>query len=250
MEWILEKTARDMAENESRVIEFGGYSSNSPYAAFDAVLWPEGSVEAGYRTGETPATFLLSGLEIKTKDPMTAYKGRVGSGQLWIATPAKNGLVRVPSNEMELEVAGVPLGVPVVETFNSMFDKVLTPTKTGPILNLTQHVPTKEQVEAGVVDLDDRGELVDLLTFVEMPTKKKVRERAEQIAKLAGKACYFRDIESAMIGGAPFLMAPLEQELLKEGVTPVYAFSVRESVEKETPEGVVKTAVFRHKGFV
>jgi hypothetical protein len=35
-----------------------------------------------------------------------------------------------------------------------------------------------------------------------------------------------------MIGGAPFLMGPLEAALLKDNRVPVYAFSVRESVEK------------------
>lgn len=57
--------------------------------------------------------------------------------------------------------------------------------------------------------------------------------------------------ESAMIGGAPFLMAPLEGALRTRGVIPLYAFSVRESVEEALPDGSVrKTQVFRHAGFV
>jgi hypothetical protein len=54
-----------------------------------------------------------------------------------------------------------------------------------------------------------------------------------------------------MIGGAPYLMAPLERSLRSVGVYPVYAFSVRESVEQTAPDGTVrKTNVFRHAGFV
>jgi hypothetical protein len=54
-----------------------------------------------------------------------------------------------------------------------------------------------------------------------------------------------------MIGGAPFLMGPLETALRARGFSPVYAFSVRESVERTTATGAVeKTATFRHAGFV
>ena len=54
-----------------------------------------------------------------------------------------------------------------------------------------------------------------------------------------------------MIGGAPFLMGPLEAALLKDNRVPVYAFSVRESVEAPQADGSVRKAnVFRHGGFV
>jgi hypothetical protein len=54
----------------------------------------------------------------------------------------------------------------------------------------------------------------------------------------------------AMIGGAPWMMAALESALLDAYITPLYAFSVRESVEIAQPDGsVVKTAVFKHVGF-
>ena len=53
-----------------------------------------------------------------------------------------------------------------------------------------------------------------------------------------------------MIGGAPFFMGILEQELKKQGIKPVYAFSQRESVDKEMADGSVqKVAVFKHLGF-
>ena len=46
-------------------------------------------------------------------------------------------------------------------------------------------------------------------------------------------------------------MPPLEKALRGLGIRPLYAFSVRESVEETLPDGSVrKVAVFRHKGFV
>ena len=46
-------------------------------------------------------------------------------------------------------------------------------------------------------------------------------------------------------------MAPLERELKKRGITPLYAFSLRESAEKVEADGsTTKMVVFRHKGFV
>ena len=54
-----------------------------------------------------------------------------------------------------------------------------------------------------------------------------------------------------MIGGAPYLMAPLEKELRGWGLVPVYAFSVRESTEVVQDDGSVrKVNTFRHAGWV
>lgn len=59
------------------------------------------------------------------------------------------------------------------------------------IVNLTQHAGTAEQLAAGVADLGATSlELKRLLTFDSLPTREEIEARA------------------AMIGGAPFLMAP------------------------------------------
>lgn len=112
---------------------------------------------------------------------------------------------------------------------------------------------------AGVVDLpaEARADLVKLLTFEELPDQALVTERAVAIARMAAErfqlAAYSRPAapDAVMVGGVPFLMAPLERALAFEGLCPVYAFSRRESAEEPQPDGSVrKVNIFRHAGFV
>ena len=129
------------------------------------------------------------------------------------------------------------------------------------IINLTQHRSTDEQKKAGVVDLPagspERHDLLLLLTFDNIPSKKEIEDRAHDIALLAvhnnlgGEENDDPHPLYAMIGGAPFLMSALEGALRDQGVEPMYAFSRRESIEKPDGKGgVIKSAVFRHMGFV
>ena len=114
------------------------------------------------------------------------------------------------------------------------------------ILNLTQHSATAEQVAAGVIAPANHSAVKALLDFQTLPTVADVWQRARQLAQLTKAS----GASHAMIGGAPFLMKELEFQLLAVGVNPLYAFSVRESVESVQPDGsVVKTAVFKHVGF-
>jgi hypothetical protein len=117
------------------------------------------------------------------------------------------------------------------------------------IVNLTQHPATPEQIAQDVFDLpqDERERIGGLLTFDEIPSADDLRYRAKEIAYTASRWLP----RAAMIGGAPFLMALLEQELREQCITPVYAFSRRESVEELQTDGAVKKVnVFRHLGFV
>ena len=121
------------------------------------------------------------------------------------------------------------------------------------ILNLTQHPATPEQREAGVSDLPDelRKQLVGLLTFDLLPSTEEIEDRAESIALLADSLLPEEGNPAAMIGGAPYLMAPLEVALRNQRIRPLYAFSVRESVEQTLPDGTIrKTSIFRHAGFI
>lgn len=118
------------------------------------------------------------------------------------------------------------------------------------IVNLTQHVATAGQVAEGVISLPPREdqELKKLLTFNTLPTRDEVAARAAAIAALAAES----GVAAAMIGGAPYLMAPLEKALQERGIAPLFAYSERRSVETTDPTtgGVTKTAVFVHLGFV
>jgi hypothetical protein len=126
------------------------------------------------------------------------------------------------------------------------------------IVNLTQHQATAEQLEAGVVDLRgiEKERLVELLTVEDLPSSEEIEARCADIAQLAafnGLGGEFEDPAplQAMIGGAPWMMPSLERALLDVGVTPIYAFSKRESSEKTNEDGlVIKTQIFRHIGFV
>jgi len=121
------------------------------------------------------------------------------------------------------------------------------------IINLTQHAASQEQIDAGVVDLppEDRAQLVRLLTFDSIPSQDEIEDRAESIALLADYMADESPGQSAMIGGAPYLMSALEQALANQRIAPLYAFSIRESVEQHMPDGSVrKVNVFRHAGFV
>ena len=117
------------------------------------------------------------------------------------------------------------------------------------ILNLTMHDTSKDQKAAGVEDLDDQtlDTVKELLLFNTIPTKDEIQVRAEELATIAYESGYF-DI---MIGGAPYLMGPLEYELSRFDLKAVYAFSARVSEESTDSDGkVTKVNVFKHLGFV
>jgi hypothetical protein len=113
------------------------------------------------------------------------------------------------------------------------------------MINLTQHTATLEQ---GCVEPFDKAKVMELLTFgLKDIHPSQIWERASELAKIAKES----GETAAMIGGAPYLMGPLETALRANGITPLYAFSIRESAEELQPDGSIKkTNVFRHAGFV
>ena len=119
------------------------------------------------------------------------------------------------------------------------------------IINLTQHNCTPEQAAAGVQDLPQElfAQLTKLLTFEEIPTPADLQNRAKGIVDLLEQLDQMPI--RALIGGAPFFMCHLEEELRNAFVIPTYAFSKRVATEVTQPDGsVVKTAIFHHIGFV
>lgn len=116
------------------------------------------------------------------------------------------------------------------------------------ILNLTQHNATPDQVKVGVIEPDDyvKGKIKTALTFHDKPTAENCRKRAKELAEIA----LSQGVRFAMIGGAPYLMADLENELLKKEIAPLYAFSKRVVEEIRKGNETKKTIVFKHQGFV
>ena len=145
------------------------------------------------------------------------------------------------------------------------------------IINLTQHSATKEQHEEGVIDLtpEFQSKLKSLLTFNNLPTSVEIKSRADEIYALivefvtsdnspikdeaeglidedglVNESEFFRLKLKFMLGGAPYLMRPLVNELSYLGEC-VFAFSKRDSVEVIEPDGsVTKKTIFKHAGFV
>jgi hypothetical protein len=114
------------------------------------------------------------------------------------------------------------------------------------ILNLTQHTATPEQVAAGVIEPENKEQVVKLLTFDTLPSPQEIWNRAKALAQIAKES----SADSAMIGGAPYFMSALEDALIYTNVIPVYSFSVRESQEVVQPDGTVrKVSIFKHSGF-
>jgi len=98
------------------------------------------------------------------------------------------------------------------------------------MFNLTQHTPTAEQIAAGVIepDKETKREIIELMTFEDLPTQGEMERRAKGLAFLTS----WRSAEKrALIGGAPFFMSTLERVLKGSGILPFHAFSVRDSVE-------------------
>lgn len=129
-------------------------------------------------------------------------------------------------------------------------------------INLTQHELTAEQKEnAYWVKFDSYNgtnstiEIRKLLTFESKPDIKEIQERAEKLAEIAEGIFLQLDPEEALphkalIGGAPYLMGPLEKELHKRGIQPMYSFSQRVSIETTNENGIIKTSTFKHVGWI
>ena len=120
------------------------------------------------------------------------------------------------------------------------------------ILNLTQHNATKDQQDAGIIDMpvEFQVALKGLLTFPTQYTRADLEYRALQIHELVRDFCGTSKevLEGVMIGGMPSFMPVLESVLISKGIKVGYACTERQSVDKEVDGKVVKTAIFVHAG--
>lgn len=115
------------------------------------------------------------------------------------------------------------------------------------ILNLTQHYATVEQVNAGVIEPENKDLVKYSLDFNTIPTKTDMVWRAIELVNLVKKS----GCTKVMIGGAPFFMSTLEAYLIDNDIQPMYAFSERISPEYVMSDGSIKkVSSFKHVGFV
>lgn len=118
------------------------------------------------------------------------------------------------------------------------------------IFNCTQHNPTTEQIEMGVVPNSplDQNVIKQLLTFDEPCTNEEMYRRALFLVNKVKSSGYTK----CMIGGAGFFMSTLEKALTAQGIKYLHAFSQRVVVgERVKPDGTIeKINEFKHIGFV
>lgn len=152
------------------------------------------------------------------------------------------------------------------------------------ILNLTQHNASKEQIEAGVVDLPKpfQEQLKEFLNFDKISDCQEIKRRAGAIYDLVIDFCLsdyspvrsevkkmilddsgefgnkyqanekeFKNLNLGfMIGGALWLTKPLIEELENIG-TPLFAFTKRVVEEVKQDDGTIKKiSIFKHEGFI
>ena len=136
------------------------------------------------------------------------------------------------------------------------------------ILNLTQHVATPEQIEAGVYEpsKEYKDAIIGHLSFNVMPSWQELEKQADALAQITMYLTseqlgstdddgmpIFEPVIGArvMIGGAGFFLGVLERKLKEYGLQPVHAFSQRVSVDTHNSDGTVtKTSTFKHIGFI
>jgi hypothetical protein len=112
------------------------------------------------------------------------------------------------------------------------------------MLNLTQHQGTKEQVADGLLEpsAETKRMVQELLTFNFPPSRQQILISAKLLTQIAKES----GCEYALIGGASYLMAPLEKELRFARIVPVYSFTERVSSESLVDGKVIKTNSFVH----
>jgi len=119
--------------------------------------------------------------------------------------------------------------------------------KNRKILNLTQHMTTPEQARQGVFEPEDKDFVRKVLTFSGISDRASVNARALVLSDIAlSNGC-----GHVMIGGAPYLMKPLEEAMDKISVNVLFSFSERVTTETIAEDGsVMKVSQFKHIGFI
>lgn len=115
------------------------------------------------------------------------------------------------------------------------------------IVNLTSNLTTDDQKNVGVVDIEDRELVADLLNFDDIPTAAQIHNRAEVLASLVDAPVG----TTVLIGGPQFLMSTLTESLKKRGYIVVFECVTREVIHFTNDRGdMIQSQIFRHLGFI
>ena len=99
------------------------------------------------------------------------------------------------------------------------------------IVNLTGFKTSDNQKDLGVIDLseENREEVLKLQSFREIPKKRDVRKRAEQILEIA--LLSYEEGGYFLIGGPSFLLPPLVEVLKEVFYIPLFCVTKRYTME-------------------
>ena len=115
------------------------------------------------------------------------------------------------------------------------------------IVNLTSNVTTDDQKNVGVVDIEDRKLVAELLNFKTLPTNAQIYNRAEVLASLVDAPVG----TTVLIGGPQFLMSTLTESLKKRGYIVVFECVTSEVIHFTNDRGnMIQSPVFKHLGFI
>ena len=103
------------------------------------------------------------------------------------------------------------------------------------IINLTINKTTVEQAGDGVKEPDNKDEVINLLTFDQIPTHQDIYTRAHKLTIIA----FEHGAEGAMIDGPGWLMGALESELQDNMIKPLYSFTKHVAGENRIHTGFV-----------
>lgn len=133
-------------------------------------------------------------------------------------------------------------------------DKPLPTLDSPGLLNCTKHMADDVIIGEGykglsftIIDLNprDRERVLELQDFNSgIPECGDIRRRAEAIADIA----VGYGLKYAWVGGAGYLMPPLESALKRRGITPVYSWSKRDYMETVDSDGVRRLEMYREHG--
>ena len=120
--------------------------------------------------------------------------------------------------------------------------------KNEKILNLTQHIANKNQIQDGLIEpeTNDKKRILELLIFnKEDINTNTFIEKSIELLKIIKKY----NIKYTLIGGLIPFVIYLYKFLSENNIIPVFSFSERKVIETIVDNKTIKSLIFEHKFF-